>query len=194
MPEVLGAGVELAVGKGPGAALSELNVAGEVQLSGGPEALHIGSAVLHAAAPLQQNGPCACSCQYQRGKQARRSRTYHHRRYFRRGHRLRELIDRPGGRLGNVLVPAAAEHGSFVRRLNLHGVDHADALTGVDAAAEDAECPQILFGNSQSVKNRVTEDGRTAAGGKFQIFDAQHGGTSCFDSCIVPQGRKKKNV
>ena len=52
VPEVLSTGVELAVGKGPGAALSELNVAGEVQLSGGPEALHIGSAVLHAAAPL----------------------------------------------------------------------------------------------------------------------------------------------
>ena len=194
VPEVLSAGVQLAVGKGPGAALSELNVAGEVQLSGGPEALHIGSAVLHAAAPLQQNGPCACSCQYQRGKQARRSRTHHHRRYFRRGHRLRELIDRPGGRLGNVLVPAAAEHGSFVRRLNLHGVDHADALTGVDAAAENVQRQQVLFGDPQNVKNGIAQGERTAAGREFQIFDAQHGGTSCFDSCIVPQGRKKKNV
>ena len=147
VPEILGAGVQLAVGKGPGAALSELNVAGEVQLSGGPEALHIGRAVLHAAAPLQQNGPCACSCQYQRGKQARRSRTHHHRRYFRRGHRLRELIDGPGGCLGNVLVPAAAEHGSFVRRLDLHGVDHADALPGVDAAAENVQRQQVLFGD-----------------------------------------------
>ena len=147
MSEILGAGVQLAVGKGPGTTLSELNVAGEIQFPGGPEALHIGRAILYTAPPLQQNGPCACSCQYQRGKQARRSRTHNHRRYLRRGHRLRELIDGPGGRLGNVLVPAAAEHGSFVRRLNLHGVDHADALTGVDAAAENVHRQQILFGD-----------------------------------------------
>ena len=147
VPEILGAGVQFAVGKGPGAALAELNVAGEVQFSGGPEPLHIGGAVLHLPAPLQQNGPCACSCQYQCGKQARRSRTHHHRRYFRRGHRLRELIDGPGGCLGNVLVPAATEHGSFVRRLDLHGVDHADALPGVDAAAENVQRQQVLFGD-----------------------------------------------
>ena len=93
-----------------------------------------------------------------------------------------------------MLVPTATEHGSFVRRLNLHGVDHADALPGVDAAAEDVQRQQCLLPDMEDTEHLGAEGGGAAAGGEFQIFDAQHGGTSCFDSCIVPQGRKKKNV
>ena len=33
------------------------------------------------------------------------------------------------------------------RRLDLHGVDHADALPGVDAAAENVQRQQVLFGD-----------------------------------------------
>ena len=32
----------------------------------------------------------------------------------------------------------------ILRRLNLHGVDHVDALPGVDAAAEDLQGPQVF--------------------------------------------------
>ena len=55
--EVLGAGRQLAIGKGSGSALAKLDVAGRVQLAGGPEALHIGLAGLYGTAPFQENGP-----------------------------------------------------------------------------------------------------------------------------------------
>ena len=51
--DVLGAGIELAVGKGTGAALAELDVGDEVQHTCGPEPLHVLRPLLHAAAPLQ---------------------------------------------------------------------------------------------------------------------------------------------
>ena len=66
--DVLGAGVQLAVGEGPGAALAELDIGGQVQRSRGPEPLHIGPALFHAPAPLQQDGPQTGPGQHQRGE------------------------------------------------------------------------------------------------------------------------------
>ena len=72
MAQVAGTGVQLAVGKCPGAALAELDVALRIQLAGGPETLYILLPLLHALSPLQQNGACAAFCQHQRGKQSGR--------------------------------------------------------------------------------------------------------------------------
>ena len=193
MADVLGAGVQLAVGKSAGAALAELDVAGEIQFPGGPEPLHIGGTLLHFSPPLQQNGSGSGAGQHQRGKQTRRASAYHHRRQLRRGNGLRQLVGGTGRPSGDVLVPAA-QHGGFVGHFGLHGVDHADAFPRVNAAAQNMQRQQCVFLNSQDMEYLGAEHGKPAAGGEFQIFDAQHGGTSCFDSCIVPQGRKKKNV
>ena len=53
VPGVLGAGVQLPVGEGPGPAFAKLDVGLRVQSPGGPEALHVRLAGLHGPAPLQ---------------------------------------------------------------------------------------------------------------------------------------------
>ena len=55
-PGIVGTGVQLAVGEGARAALTELHVGGGVQYAGGPKLFHIGSALLHRAASLQHDG------------------------------------------------------------------------------------------------------------------------------------------
>ena len=112
--DVPGAGVELAVGKGTGAALPELNVGGEVQLPGGPEALHVLRPALHAPSTLQQDGTQPRPGQYQGGKEARGARAHHHRRNILGRQRGREQI--AGGALdpGDFFAAAALEHGGLI--------------------------------------------------------------------------------
>ena len=197
MADVLGAGVQLAVGKGTGAPLAELDVAGEVQFSGGPEPLHVGGAVLHLPAPLQQDGPGSGPGQHQGGEQPRRTGSHYDGGDLRRGDSLGELVNRPGLRPGDVLVPAAAEDGGLVGHFDLHHVDHADALPGVDAAAENVQRQQGLLPDMEDTEYLGAEGGGAAAGGEFQIFDAQHSRSSQYWMGVLYHSggeRKKRKV
>ena len=145
MAYIPGTGIELAVGKGAGAALAELYVGLRVQHAGAPEVFHILLALLHAASPLQQDGLQARPGQHQRGKQPRRSRTYHHRRDFRRvlgcGQRIGGLTLDPG----DLLTVAALQNGRLVPHRGDHRIDKAHILPGVHAAPDEAQVLQLLF-------------------------------------------------
>ena len=53
MAQILRTGVQLAVGKGAGAALAELDIAVRVQRAAGPEALNVRLTVFYRPAALQ---------------------------------------------------------------------------------------------------------------------------------------------
>ena len=61
VPQVFGAGRELAVGKCAGAALAELHVRDRVQLAGLPEMPDIAPALLDTAAALEHDRLCAAA-------------------------------------------------------------------------------------------------------------------------------------
>ena len=141
VPHVPCAGVQLAVGEGPGAALTELDVALRIQLTGGPETLYIPLPLLHTAAPLQQNGPRAAPRQHQRGKQARRPRAHHDGAHLRSGHGGGEGV--PLRRIRrDPLVPAPAEQRRLLRGGDGHGVHESQPLPGVDGAAQHRQVCQ----------------------------------------------------
>ena len=75
---IVGAGVQLAVGKGAGAAFSELNIGGGAQQACFPEKGHVLAALLHGSAPLEQNGLCAGMAQQQCTEKPCRSRAHYH--------------------------------------------------------------------------------------------------------------------
>ena len=53
--DVLGSGIQFSVGEGTGTALTELNITGGIQHTGGPETFHICLALLDILTTLQQN-------------------------------------------------------------------------------------------------------------------------------------------
>ena len=138
---VMGAGVQLAVGKGAGAALAELHVILRVQRAALTEGLHGGSPLLHSLPPLQHDGPCSGPGQHQGGEHTRRSKAHHHRPLI--GLNLGNGINR-GLVLGNVL-PGPAEKAPFVRRRNRHGADIMNIvfLPGVQGALHQLKLPDL---------------------------------------------------
>ena len=180
---VLGAGVQLAVGKGPGAAFPELDVAAGVQLPGGPEPLHIGPALLHGPAPLQQDGPQAGPGQHQGGEQSGRSRAHHHWWMLRRRRRRRQEVAGPPDQPGDLFAAAAAQDRRLVLDLRLYGVDHRHFLPGVDAAAQYPQVDQVLFPHLRQAGGLCGQLGHVGAGGQFDIFDLQQGRCSFQGAC-----------
>ena len=73
---VVGAGVQLAVGKGAGAALAELDVVFSVQRAAGAKALDCRDAGVHVPSALEYNGSCSRAGKQQRGKHARRAKAH----------------------------------------------------------------------------------------------------------------------
>ena len=76
---ILNARGELAVGKRPRAALAELHVADGVQLSRGPEDIHVPAAPVHAASPFDHQRRKAHFRQRQRCEKPRRAQAHHQR-------------------------------------------------------------------------------------------------------------------
>ena len=77
--EIVGIGVQLAVGKGSRAALAELHIVFRVQRTAGAEQIHRFLPGIHIAAPLQNNGSCPGIGQHQGRKHARRAESHNHR-------------------------------------------------------------------------------------------------------------------
>ena len=81
---VVGAGIQLPVGKGTGSPLAELHIALRVQLTNRAEPVHRRLTAEGVLPPLDDDGPGACPGQYQRGEHPRRAKTHHHRTKHRR--------------------------------------------------------------------------------------------------------------
>ena len=147
--EVLGAGVQLAVGEGAGAALAELDIGGQVQLSCGPEPLHVRLPLFHRAAPLQQDGPLAGPGQHQSGEESGGPGPRHHGRDRRRRQGSGGRVDRLGDGPADLPAPDPAEHRRLILYGDLHRIDQADLLPGVHAAPQDPEGEEILLPHPQ---------------------------------------------
>ena len=107
MTNILGAGIQFAVRKCSGTALTKLHVGCQIQHTGTPEMLHIRFPLLYRSATLQQDRTQPCTGQYQRCKQACRTRTCHNRRIlsFRNVHG--QQISRLTGNFTDFLAVAA---------------------------------------------------------------------------------------
>jgi len=142
-PGIMGTGIELAVGKGPGAPLPELHVGFRVQHPGLVEALHVPLPLLHRAAPLQQDRHGAGPGQGQGGKEPRRARAAHHRPLF---GRTGQFFRQPGRRfdIGRIFFLAPPE--GYRRR---DGEMHVVFVPGVHAAAQQPDLPELLFRQTQ---------------------------------------------
>ena len=131
--------------KAPAPPLPELDVGGQVQLSRGPEPLHVRRPLLHRAAPLQQDGPLARQGQHQGGEEAGGAGSGDDGRELRRGPCLRRRVDRTGHRPAHMAAAAAAEDGGLVRDGRLRGVHQPDILPGVHTAADHPEGENVLL-------------------------------------------------
>ena len=170
---VFGAGVQLSVGEGAGAALAELDIGGGVQRAGGPEALHIRLPRLHGTAPLQQDGPQARPGQHQGAEETRRSCSHHHRRPLRRGPGGGKRVGGPGDRETHPFAAASPRGGGLVFDGDLHGVNHEYPVPGVHTAAEDTEGENICLPDPQQPGGLRGEAGSGGAGGELDVFDFQ---------------------
>ena len=175
VPGVLGAGVQLPVGEGPGPAFAKLDVGLQVQSPGGPEALHVRLAGLHGPAPLQEDGPLSGQGQRQGGEEPRGSRPHHDGGNLRRGPGRRGTVGRFRTQGGGFFVPAAAEDGGLVFHGGGQGVGQDHILPGVHAAAEDAEVPDCLRRNAQEPGGLGAEFRLSAAGGEADALKLDHG-------------------
>ena len=78
-PFIFRAGIQLSVGKGPGTALTELDVALRVQYAVAPEVLHLSLPLLGALTALEDDGPQTGPCKDQRGEHPGRAEAHDHR-------------------------------------------------------------------------------------------------------------------
>ena len=134
--DVLRAGIELAVGEGPGAALPELDVGPRVQASRAEEGFHIALPLLHRAAPLQQDGAQPRLGQHQGGEEPRGPGAHHHGRHRRRRQGRRRRVRRGLCGPADLPAPGSAENSGLLLDRDLHRVDQADFFPGVHTAAE----------------------------------------------------------
>ena len=179
--DVLRAGIELAVGEGPGAALSELDVGPRVQASRAEEGFHIALPLLHRAAPLQQDGPLPGPGQDQRGKEPRRACPHHDGAEGGGGHGGRGGVGLRRGPAAHPLVPAAAEHRRLALHLRRGGADPLDALPGVDAAAQQREGQEVSgIAQPQELPDPLRERVLAASHRQLDPFDLQQTASLAF--------------
>ena len=150
---IVDAGVQLAVGEGPRAALAELDIASWIQLSGGEKVFNLGIAAGGVLAPFQHQGPKPRPGQDQGSEHARGAEAHHHR-ALGRGHiAFGDLIIGNGGHrsplaagLADQLLLIAIDH-------HIDGVDDLDIrlFPGVHAALYELEPPDLGRGDPQEL-------------------------------------------
>ncbi len=142
--QILGAGIQLSVGEGTGAAFPELHVGKGVQIPAGPKPLHILGPALHRPALLQYDGTQTGLRQDQRAEKTGRAGAHHDRRPGRQTDRRRRGTIRLRRSIaGNFLAAGPPQHGGFAPDLRSHRIYHADFFPGVHAAAQDVQGFQI---------------------------------------------------
>ena len=166
---VPGAGVQLPVGEGPGAALAELDVGLRVQGPCGPEPLHVRLAALHVPPPLQQNGPGAAPGQGQGAEEASGPGPHHHRRDGRGLQRHRQAVG-PFLRPGDLLAPAPPEDLGLVLHADVEGIYQMDPLPGVHRPAEDTHLPDVPGGDPEQCRGPLGQQALVLLQRQFHSF------------------------
>ena len=127
MMRVLDAGIQLAVGKGAGAAFAELHIAFRVQHTAPPQAPGVAGAFAHQLAAFQDDRPEAHLREDQRGEQPARAASDHHRAARQTGRSMRHRAVLRIRRRGQPRIAgAAAQHGGFVAQRHIDAVDQPD--------------------------------------------------------------------
>ena len=177
---VLHPAIELAVGKGAGAAFAELHIAVRVQFGAAPQAPGILGALAHHLAAIEDDGPEAHLRQDQPGEQAARSRADHHGAQAapaaRRRHREAVCHVRGGAQV--LVVREAREHRRFVGQLDIDGIDQLDriASAGVVAAAIEAVALELGGLDAQPPGDRLGQGLGCMVERQIQSGQAKHPG------------------
>ena len=172
---------QLAVGKGAGAALAELDVGFRVEHAAPPQAPGVPGALAHRAAALEHDRTKAHLRQHQRGEQAARAEADDHRPRCGTGG---EVGRRPGdeaiagvGRRAHMRVAGVAgEHRRLALDLAVEGVDEDDrgALPRVVAALEHAQGAQTRVGDAEPGPHRGPQVGLGMLERKADLGEADH--------------------
>ena len=172
---IMGAGVQLAVGKGARAPFAELDVGGGVQGFAGPEPLHVRRPLLHRASPLQDDGGKPGPGQKQGGKQPRGTHAHHH---GGQGGGTADLGEHIGfgGPEGHIGVVDTGEQPGFVRRFNAHcaHIAHILLLPGVHGAAQKEHSVQGGRGDPQQLRRPAGQILGHIVQGKGEILYLYH--------------------
>ena len=153
---IVRAGVQLAVGKGPGAALAELHVVLGVQLAAAAQALDGQRTRVHILSALEHDRPHSGARQQQRGEHPRGAKAHHDGpRAVRRGRGDRVFLLDIGG---DTFVPDTAQRALLAAaQLHGHSADIVDIvlfarvqrapheLPALDAPRVDAQLRRRLF-------------------------------------------------
>jgi len=175
---ILDLAVELAVGKGTGAALAELDIGFGIELALAPQPPGVLGALAHGLAAFQDQGPEAHLRQQQAGKQAAGTGTDYHRAL--RGWRLRRLGNKTIAGVGRGaymgVAGQARQHCGFVAEDEIQcvGQDDGRPLACVIAAAEYGDVEQFIGGNAQALEDGAAQVGVGVVEGKAE-FGQAHG-------------------
>ena len=147
---IVGAGVELPVGKGAGSPLTELDIALGIQNAVGSESLHLLLSRGYFLTPLDHNRPCAGSCQHEGGKHPRRAEAYHQRALRHRGCAPPERNRLPIK--GDILALSAPDQGVFIPA---HGDGRTERIMDIlstpciQRTADNPNIPNVLHGDPE---------------------------------------------
>ena len=154
---VFRAGVQLAVGKGSGAALTELNIALRVQYAVAPEALHLFLPLLGALTALQDDGPQTGPCKDQRGEHPGRAEAHDHRALVRGFFRDMVVI---GIGLTDFAISILPQQLSLsAAQRHIHRVDPAQErlFPCVQRAAEDGQRRDVRRPHMQRLSRQIEQ-------------------------------------
>ena len=155
MLRVLDLAVELAVGKGPGAAFAELYVGLGVEHVLAPQAPGVLGALAHFLAALENDRLEAHLCEQQAGKDPAGPEADHQRSLrVTLGRMANHLVADIRRHVDVVIIGQTLEHARFVAQLQVDGVDElqlAVLLARIVAALEQGEVQQVGIGDAQAL-------------------------------------------
>jgi hypothetical protein len=174
---VLDLAVELAIGKGAGAALAKLDVRLGVEHLLSPQPPGILRALADGLATLEDDRPEAALRQNQRGKDAGRAKADDDRS---RRQRYRCLSDEVIAHVRRPLHPRivgeTGEHGLLVGQRDVDAVAERrrTGFARIATAPENAEFEDVVLGDAEAGSNRRRQGGRRMLQWKADFADAQH--------------------
>ncbi len=178
VPGVLDLAVELAVGKGAGAAFAELHVRFRVELLLPPQSPGILGTLAHCLATLENDRPESALRQDQGGKDAGRAETDDDR--SRRELRRRlpdEVVAHVRCRLHLPVGRESVENRGGVGQRHVDTVEKGrrTRLARVATAPEDADLAEVGLGHAEASSDRGSQRCRRMLDGKANVADPQQG-------------------
>ena len=177
MLRVLDLAVELAVGKGAGAAFAELHVGFGVEHALAPQAPGVLGALAHRLAALQHDRPEAHLRQHQRGEDAAGAEADDDRAFGQLlGRMADEVVVHVRRRCEVAVVAEFLQQRSLVLHFHVDRVDQQQRvlLARVVAALEDAEAEKLVVRQFQALQDRRAQGLGRMVEREFEFSQSQH--------------------